>query len=103
MGGPRTPGKSRSGLRDQLLQLFRYLEDGYLARRDIDRVARAGVARHPRLSILHLERAESADLDVLAGAQGLANRTQELINRVGHILLGEARLLGDLVHDIRLG
>src|SRR5207245_10190683 len=46
-------------------QLLAALEDRHRTRRDFDRVARARIARHPTLALTDLERAKSANFNVM--------------------------------------
>src|SRR5436190_6712381 len=96
------PGPAASALGHHVLQLFRDLEHRDLARRHRNRFSRAGVTSDPGLAVLHAERAEAADLDVMAALKRTRHGVEERVHRLGDVLLGQARSLRNLVHDIRL-
>src|SRR5260221_980330 len=108
------PGRAGSGfdfvrgtsallLRHHVLEFLRHLEDGHAPRGNGHGFAGARIARDARLAILDPERTEAADLDVVAIRKRLRHRIQEAVDRLGDVLLGEPRTLGDLVHEIGLG
>src|SRR5207247_2258943 len=97
------PNEPALDLGDYIFQFLRYLEDRNAAGRNRHRFARPWIPGEAGLAILHLERAEATDLDVLACGQSPGDSFQELIDRVGHVLLGKPRALRDFVDDFCLG
>src|SRR5215207_706935 len=86
-------------VRHHRAELLRRLEHRHWARRDLDWRSSAGIARHPRLPMADLERAEAAHLDVLLFLERFLDRVEEGIDDAGTILLrdhgpGRAGYLG---------
>ena len=90
-------------LGDDVLQLLRDLEDRDAARRNRHRLPGARIARESGLPVLHLERPEASDFNVLPLREGARHRLEKLIHRVSDVLLRQAGPFGNLVYDLRLG
>src|SRR5207245_8421543 len=58
-------------------QLLAGLEDRHWTRRHLDRVAGAWIARHPSLALADLERAKSANLNVMLLCEGRFHRVEK--------------------------
>src|SRR5690606_18952657 len=103
-------GASRSGVSDRNVCPFRYLDAQILRRledRDrpggyLHRIARAGVARHPRATLAHLEGTEPADLDVLVVRHRILDGVEQAVYHQCAILLGDPRAdgLGYLLDEV---
>src|SRR5262245_44431638 len=96
-------GAVRSALRNHVFQFLRPLEHRNLPGTYRDGLAGARVAGDARLAILYPKGAEPADLDVVTVGERARDRVQERVDGLGHVFLGEARALRDLIHDIRFG
>src|SRR6266542_3158328 len=94
---------------DQRPQLLAGLEHRHRARRDLHRLARAGVARHPGLAPADLEGAEPTHFDVVLLLQGVLDRIQEGVDDARAVFLGDQRPRsaghrgGYLLYEVGLG
>src|SRR5262245_1315277 len=89
--------------RDQVLEFLGDFEDRNASLRHGRRLTRARVARDASLAVLHLERPEATDLQVLALRQGVRHRLEELIHGLCDLLLRQSRFGSDVLDDFGLG
>src|SRR5688572_24789980 len=76
---------------DKRSQLLGWLEHRNWSGGNLNRRARAWIARHACLSIADLEGAESSDLDVLLGLKRFLDRLEKSIHDASAVLLGYHR------------
>src|SRR6185437_7064873 len=86
---------------DRFLEVLGDAEGDLLRRLDLDGLARRRVAAHARRTIADLKDAEARDADLVALLEVLDDETDEVVEGGGRVLLGHARLLGQLGGDLR--
>src|SRR5438093_3719389 len=74
---------------DHRAELLRRLEHWNGTSGDFDGRTRAGIARHARLAVTDLERAETAHFDVLLPLQSFLDRLEEGVDHAGAVFLGD--------------
>src|SRR3977135_3012362 len=81
---------------DCFLEILGDAEGDLLRRLDLDRLAGRRVAAHACRTVAHLKDAEARDADLVALLEMLHDQTDEVFEGAGGVLLGHARLLGQL-------
>src|SRR5690348_4587539 len=81
---------------DGFLEVLGDAEGDLLRRLDLDRLAGRRVAAHARRTVAHLKDAEARDADLVALLEVPHDQADELVEGAGGVLLGHARLLGQL-------
>src|ERR1700741_17046 len=96
-------GGGFQNLVDQFLQLFARLEVRNLLRRYFDFLTGLGVTAGARLAAAEAETAEAAELDLLAGTEGVDDGVEHNVDDGLGLLLGQLDDARDFVHQLRFG